>query len=198
VPLTAPDSGPPPFTPLASLKLSCGTGALRTGVYTPSASVPTISSASFTFLYHRSKAIDAMAEPIGIASGLVALATFAFKSSITLHNTIKSFKVHPIRVRNLLEQLEALSGVLQSLTETVTAAVDVDLSELELPLLRCGTACKEFGEELVKCSSRSGGTRASFRDWARLQYMGGDMDNFMQMLAGYKSTIIIALFDASL
>ena len=49
--------------------------------------------------------IDAMADPISLASGLLALATFAFKSSITLYKTVESFQVHPKRVRDLKEEL---------------------------------------------------------------------------------------------
>jgi Fungal N-terminal domain of STAND proteins len=139
-----------------------------------------------------------MAEAIGLASGLLALATFAFQSSITLFQTVQSFQSHLTRVRNLLEELEALSGVLRSLTETVRATSDMDLSALNLPLLRCGKACKEFEQEILKYSSRSSGNRTSFRDWAKLRYMGDNIDGFKQTLAGYKSTIVIALTDASL
>ena len=139
-----------------------------------------------------------MAEPIGLASGLLTLAAFAFKSSVTLFQTVQSFQFHPKRVRDLKDELEALTAVLGSLTETVGAQTDMDLSALDLPLLRCGNACKEFEHDLVKCSSRSSSSRTSFRDWAKLKYMGDDINGFTQLLAGYKSTIIIALTDANL
>ena len=139
-----------------------------------------------------------MAEPIGLASGLLALATFAFQSSIALCNTVQSFQSHPKRVRDLIEELEALDGVLGPLTEIVSATTDVDLSALDLPLLRCGNCCKEFEQEIMKCSSRSGGSWTSFRDWAKLRYMGEDIDGFRRLLAGYKLTINIALTDANL
>jgi hypothetical protein len=139
-----------------------------------------------------------MAEAIGVASGLLALTAFAFKSSVTLYQTLQSFQFHPKQLRDLNEELEALSGVLGSLTETVSATTDVDLSALELPLRRCGNACKEFEQEIMKCSTRSGGTRTSFRDWAKLRYMGDNIDGFRQLIAGYKSTINIALTDAHL
>ena len=139
-----------------------------------------------------------MAEPIGIASGLLTLATFAFQSSVNLVQTIQSFQNHPIVVRDLNEELQALSDVLHSLTQTVNATTDVDLSALELPLLRCGTACKDFEEKITKLSSHSRGKGTSFRDWAKLQYMGDNIDGFKRLLAGYKSTIIIALTDANL
>jgi len=136
--------------------------------------------------------IKAMAEPISLASGLLALATFAFQSSITLYEMVQEFQNHPQRVRRLNEELEALGEVLRSLTKTVGETTDIDLSALEIPLLRCGRACEEFGREIMKCSSRSGGSRTSFRDWATLKYMGGGMNDFSQLLSGYKSTIIIA------
>jgi hypothetical protein len=139
-----------------------------------------------------------MAEPISLASGLLALATFAFQSSITLYNTIQSFQNHPERVRSLARELEALQGVLSTLSDTLSATTDVDISALSLPLLRCGKACKEFEEELKKCSSRSSNGRTSFRDWAKLKYMGDGIDDFRQLLAAYKSTISIALTDANL
>jgi hypothetical protein len=139
-----------------------------------------------------------MAEPIGMASGLLALSGFAFQATITLYKMVQSFQFHPKQIRDLEEELEALSGVLGSLTQTVSATIDVDLSALELPLLRCGNACKEFEQEIIKCSSRSGGNRTSFRDWAKLRYMGDNIDGFRQLLAGYKSTINIALTDANL
>jgi hypothetical protein len=139
-----------------------------------------------------------MAEPIGLASGLVALATFTFQASVALFETVNSYNSHQQRVRDLAEETSALSGVLSSLTETVSASANLDLSALEIPLRRCGKACKEFEQEIKKCSLRSGGNRASFRDWARLRYMGEDIDGFRRVLLGYKLTITIALSDVNL
>jgi hypothetical protein len=139
-----------------------------------------------------------MAEAIGVASGVLTLATFAFESSVTLYQLLRSFQSHPSRVRQLQEELEALSQVLKSLTETVNATPDLNVSVLDLPLKRCGYACKEFEQELLNCTKRSGGDKKSFRDWAKLKYMGGDIQDFTQSLTGYKLTIVIALTDVSL
>ncbi|GKT44620.1 uncharacterized protein ColSpa_04801 [Colletotrichum spaethianum] len=139
-----------------------------------------------------------MAEAVGLASGVLTLASFAFKSSVSLYSTVKGYKYHPKRVRDLVQEAKDLSEVLSLLTDTVHAAADLDLSVLELPLRRCGEACKEFEHELARCSSRSGGDRTSFRDWVKLQYMGDGIDEFTHLLAGYKSTIHIALADANL
>lgn len=144
------------------------------------------------------KLIGAMAEPISLASGLLTLATFAFQCSISLYETAKSFQSHQQRVRDLIEELGALSAVLSSLTETVNSLRDIDFSALKVPLLRCGSACQDFEKEILKCSSRSSGNRTSFRDWAKLRYTGEDIDGFRRSLAAYKLTISIALTDAHL
>jgi Fungal N-terminal domain of STAND proteins len=139
-----------------------------------------------------------MAEFIGVASGWLAQASFAFQSSITLVKTLQSFQHHSERVRALKEELEALIAVLDPLIEKFGPTTDVGLSALGLPLRRCGIACKEFEQEIVKLLSRSGGSRMNFRDWAKLRYMGDDIDGFRQLVAGYRSTIVIALTDANL
>jgi hypothetical protein len=138
-----------------------------------------------------------MAEAIGLASGLLALTVFAFQSSVSLSQVVDSFQSNKKIIRELKEELEALSGVLQSL-EQAAADNGQYLSSLSLPLLRCGKACKDFEEVIVKCTAHSGGSRTSFRDWAKLKYMGDDIAGFKDMLAGYKSTINIAFAGANL
>jgi hypothetical protein len=139
-----------------------------------------------------------MAEAIGIASGLVALTAFAFKSSVALYQTIGSFRHHSDTVRDLRNELEALQGALHSLTETADGAAGGDFSALSLPLLRCGNACRDFEQKILSSASRSDNARANFRGWAKLRYLGDDVDNFRRMLSGYKSTILIAITDATL
>lgn len=139
-----------------------------------------------------------MAEPLALASGILALATFAFQSSVSLHKTVNSFRSHPKRVRDLLSELEALSNVLGSLVDLIESNSTADLSILSLPLLRCGNVCKEFQQELLRYVSQSNSNRTSFRDWARIMYMGDHIDDFRYLLAGYKATINIALTNATL
>ncbi|RDL32368.1 Uncharacterized protein BP5553_08824 [Venustampulla echinocandica] len=138
-----------------------------------------------------------MADPISTASGVLALAVFALKSSQVLYQTVASFQSNQRIVRELREELEALDAVLQALRDTATNT-DPGLTMLSLPLFRCGNACKDFEAVIVKCTAHSNGSRTSFRDWAKLRYMGDDISGFKNMLAGYKSTVIIALGDANI
>ena len=138
-----------------------------------------------------------MADPIGIASGLLTLATFALKSSVSLYYAVESFRSSQRVIRELKEELNALNGVLLSLQETA-ATNDANVKGLNLPLFRCGKACEDFEQVIIKCTAHFGGSRTSFREWAELKYMGDDIIGFKNMLAGYKSTISIALGDANL
>jgi len=138
-----------------------------------------------------------MGDPISTASGVLALAVFALKSSSMLYDLVKSFQSNQRTVRELKDELEALSGVLKSLQETA-AGTDIDLTSLKLPLMQCGKACKAFEEIILKCTAHTKGPRTSFRDWAKLRYLGSDIAEFKNTLAGYKSTISIALGDANM
>jgi hypothetical protein len=133
-----------------------------------------------------------MGDPLSAASGIVALVTFALQSSKILYDTVVSFQKLPKFIQDLKDEVEALNEVLQTLQRTV-AGSDVDLTALELPLRQCGKACKDFAASIAKCSKHTTASRSSFRDWAKLRYLGDDIIGFQKMLAGYKATITIAL-----
>jgi hypothetical protein len=136
-------------------------------------------------------------EPISAASSVLTLVVFAFQSSQALYQVVDSFRNNQRTVRELKEELGALGGVLQSLEQTATSP-NINFASLKLPLLRCGKACSDFEAVIVKCTLHSGGSRTSFRDWAKLTYLGKNIDGFKNMIGSYKSTISIALGDANL
>ncbi|KAK6337870.1 hypothetical protein TWF696_001348 [Orbilia brochopaga] len=137
-----------------------------------------------------------MADPISLTSGLIAITVFTLQASRALFATVSSFKSTKRVLRELNEELVALDGVLVSLQDTINGS-NTDLTALKLPLLRCGKACEEFDVIIGKCTTTSGGVRA-IRDWAKVQYMGEDITGFRVLLAGYKSTITIAICDANM
>ncbi|KAM0435653.1 hypothetical protein ACHAQK_008224 [Fusarium lateritium] len=139
-----------------------------------------------------------MADGLSVASGVVALVTFAFQSSTVLFKTVRSYKTQDADARALKFELSELTTVLQSLLETATNHPDINFNALELPLLRCGKTCEEYGKLIARCTKHSNGTRPSFRDWIGQQYLKGDITDFKEMLAGYKSTINIALANANI
>lgn len=137
-----------------------------------------------------------MAEAISLASGVLALTTFAIQSTKTLFDVVESFRNKARTVRELKEELEALEQVLLSL-QAIQNDPEIDLSTLKLPLLRCGQACEGFAELVQRCTSGSNKDK-SFRTWMMLTYRGRDIISFRNLIGVYKSTIAIALADANM
>ena len=140
---------------------------------------------------------EPMADPLSVSSALLAIITATATATKTLHETIQTFKNHQRCIRQLLDELAGLAGVLDSLRASAVQGDDI-FEPLKLPLLQCSRACSEFRELVLRCNKHAGGSRTSFRDWARLRYMDADIQSFASMLAGYKSTIAIAVADANL
>jgi hypothetical protein len=138
-----------------------------------------------------------MTDPLSITAGVVALAGAAFQTSKLLHDTIDSFQNNLKTIRELKQETLGLSEVLKALEE-VGALHEQRLTSLHQPLRQCSKACEEFNGLLIDCTKHSGGSRNSFRDWAKVRYLGGDISKFKDMLAGYKATITIALAGATL
>jgi hypothetical protein len=137
-----------------------------------------------------------MAEVIGLASGLLTLIGFAYKSSKSLYDLLHDIQNCPKAIRQLRDELGDVGGVLQSLERTVSNEDD-DFTTLKIPLQRCGDACREFQEIFTKFNSGNS-KRAQLRDWVMVKYMGEEISGFKDVLAGYKSTICIAIGDANL
>jgi hypothetical protein len=138
-----------------------------------------------------------MGDPLSIASGVLALSVFAFKSSVSLYQSVENFQSNKKEIRELKGELETLKNVIQSLQKFASKDED-QFKTLCLPLLRCGQACNDFEKVIADCTKHSSEPRTSFRDWAKLQYLGSDIVGFKNMLAGYKATIGIAIGDINL
>ncbi|KAL6359172.1 hypothetical protein LRP88_06592 [Fusarium phalaenopsidis] len=80
---------------------------------------------------------------------------------------------------NILDTLEKISRVEASM-----------LALLKGPVERCRQLCQAF-EVVMK--DFAGKSSTGFRDWAKLEFMKGDINEFMRTLSGYKSTISIGL-----
>ena len=140
-----------------------------------------------------------MADPLSVTASVLAVAGFALKSSLVLHATIRGFQSQNKDARALKAEVGDLSGVLESLLETVANNPTLDFKALEVPLQRCGNACDEYGKLITRCTKHSSeGSRPSVRDWITQKYLQGDINDFKAMLATYKSTINIALANANL
>lgn len=133
-----------------------------------------------------------MAEAVGAASAITTFVALALKATILLCQTVQSVQSRERLIRELREELQDLSDLLENLQE-LTSHTDIDLKALESLLKRCADACTDFNILVKDCTQHSSETRYSKRDWLKIRYMGEDISGFRNMLAGYKSTITIAI-----
>lgn len=139
-----------------------------------------------------------MADPLSVTSAVVGLITASCQASKALRDTIHSYRYHTKNVRDLRNELEALEGTLQLLDATLASLNSDDFAALELPLRRCGCACEEFKQSLERCAGRNDDDKAKFRGWLKIRWMNSDINGFKDTLAGYKSTIAIAIAGVNL
>lgn len=139
-----------------------------------------------------------MADPLSITSALVGLIAFSCGASKALRDTIQSFKYHPKYVRDLCDELCALEDVLKLLEQSLASSGEAEYAILQVPIQRCGRSCDEFKQALQKCSKQDYSDGVSFRGWLRIRWIGSDIHGFKDTLAGYKSTIAIAMAGVNL
>ncbi|RYP42956.1 hypothetical protein DL768_010164 [Monosporascus sp. mg162] len=130
-----------------------------------------------------------MADPLSVTASLIAVATAAIQSANALKETVKRYRERDKTLQRLQEYLEDLIRTLKAL-EDIPALETSMLSLLQGPVSRCAQICHEF-ESSMKCFHSE--SKAGFRDWMKLEFMKGNINDFMDALAGYKSTIAIAL-----
>jgi hypothetical protein len=111
---------------------------------------------------------------------------------------LQSSQTRPLAIKfPRQEELQALNHALEALQQ-LAADNEKALKALKLPLLRCAKICRDFEDVINRFSTHSDQQRTSFRDWAKLQYMGSDITHLKNTLAGYKATINIAIGGATL
>lgn len=134
-----------------------------------------------------------MAEPVKLDSRVSISVTSTLKSTNILYEKIKSSQFLPKEVRDLLREIEYLTGVLEALREVVGCITDVYLSLLGLPLEKCANACEDFEGRITNYLQHVSISQMKLQDWAQLTYMYENIDGFRRLLAGYKLTIIVIL-----
>ncbi len=130
-----------------------------------------------------------MADPLSITASVVAVVTAAIQSTKSLSATVKRYKDRDKTLNRLQHELEDLTTVLSSLKEA--ANPDKSISTLlKGPVDRCRQVCREFEDAMEKFSGKK---KTGLRDWTKMEFMRGDIHDFMDTLASYKSTIMVGL-----
>ncbi|EGY20843.1 uncharacterized protein VDAG_02367 [Verticillium dahliae VdLs.17] len=130
-----------------------------------------------------------MADPLSISASILGVVTAAIVTTRSLKETVQRFRDRDRSLRRLVEQLTDLITVLDALQEVAHVEASM-LTLLEGPVDRCRQLCHEFQDAMEDFKGKSS---MGFRDWTKMEFMKGDINEFMDTLSGYKSTISVGL-----
>ena len=130
-----------------------------------------------------------MADPLSIAASELAVVIDAIQSIRSLTETVKRFKERDKTLRRLHDELDDFINILNALKE-VCQSESLTLVLLRGPISRCSQLCRELENSIKEFSRKS---KAGLRNWAKMEFMRGDINEFTDTLIGYKSTISIGL-----
>ncbi|KAL2862590.1 uncharacterized protein BJX67DRAFT_366106 [Aspergillus lucknowensis] len=128
-------------------------------------------------------------DPVSISASVLTVITAAIQSANTLKGTVTRFKERNKTLGRLQDELEDLTKVLDLLQNAVNTDASV-LALLQGPVERCSQLCSEFEDSIEVFAKKS---KTGFRDWTRMEFMRGDINQFIETLARYKSTISVGL-----
>ncbi|KAM5363807.1 hypothetical protein ACJZ2D_011841 [Fusarium nematophilum] len=128
-------------------------------------------------------------DPLSISASGIAIATAAIQSTRSLKDTITRFKERDKTLARLQHELEDLSNILNVLKGAFGSGVST-MAHIEGPVSRCNQICREFDTAMQAFSRKS---KIGIRDWTKMEFMKGDINEFMDTLAGYKATISVSL-----
>ena len=130
-----------------------------------------------------------MAEPISSTASMLAITTYAIQSVESLNETVSRFRGRNRALNGLHNELDQLCNVLSSLKEVARTELSL-AAPLKRPINHCGQMCQEFEQTILSFNKSS---ETSFRDWAKLEFMRGDINEFTDTVSAYKSTIAVVL-----
>lgn len=122
----------------------------------------------------------------GIGLAIVPLALQSIKS---LKDIVTRYKGRDNTLARLYHVLDDLDNILVVLEQAVDSEASMR-ALLEGPVSRCNLLCREFETAMQAFGGKS---KMGFRDWTKMEFMKGDINEFMDRLAGYKATISVGL-----
>ncbi|OQN95280.1 hypothetical protein B0A48_18751 [Cryoendolithus antarcticus] len=134
-----------------------------------------------------------MADPISVTSGVIALVSFGLQTSKAIYKSIESLNNHTKFVRDLNDEVKGFQNVLEELEVVISDDFVAKFTSIRLPLFSCAAACQDFNVLIRECTPNTTDSHRSMRDWTRLQFKAGDINDFRSTLSAYKSTIQIAI-----
>jgi len=128
-------------------------------------------------------------DPLSITASVLTIITAAIVSAKTLHETVGRYKGRDKTLGRLQDGLTDLITILKSLEEVAHNEAPV-LALLKGPIGRCAQVSADFEDAMKTFSGKS---KTGLIDWAKMEFMRGNINEFIDILADYKSTITVGL-----
>ncbi|KAJ6784626.1 hypothetical protein PWT90_04482 [Aphanocladium album] len=137
-------------------------------------------------------------DPLSIIASVLAIVTAGVQSAKSLKEAIQRYKTRNTTLLRLLAEVKDVENILHSLAQLLeatnqrpAASAETSLTELLCaPIERCTQLCGDFESAMGRFGGKS---KTGFTDWAKMEFMKGDINQFMDTLAGYKATISVGL-----
>jgi len=129
-----------------------------------------------------------MADTLGVSASIIAEVTATIMSTKSLCTAVERYK----KRNRTLSRLQAELGELIVVFDSLREAIDSNAAILELLvglMNRCRRVCADFEKAMEKFHAKP---YVGLRDWVKMEFMKSDINDFIDILAGYKSTIMIA------
>ncbi|KAJ5703573.1 hypothetical protein N7493_011498 [Penicillium malachiteum] len=142
-----------------------------------------------------------MAEAASLTASIIGIVTLAYQSSKTLYELIDSILNAPKHLKDLNEDVTAITQVLSSRKSSVEGTSDDELSDGvknslrdSLPAIQgCERVCNELFKRISQITSHSSSTNIRRYDRLRLKFQDKAILAFKYRIESYKSTLSIVL-----
>jgi hypothetical protein len=128
-------------------------------------------------------------DPLSISASALTLIAATIATVQALQETVKRYKGRDKTLGRLQDGLKDLITILNSLEAVANDETPV-MTLLKGPVSRCAQVCHEFEDAMKVFNGKS---KTSLKDWTRMEFMRGDINEFIDTLTDYKSTITIGL-----
>ncbi|KAH6708892.1 hypothetical protein BKA61DRAFT_490949 [Leptodontidium sp. MPI-SDFR-AT-0119] len=123
------------------------------------------------------------------SASVLAVIAAAITTIKILNKTVGRYRRRDKTLARLQGGLYDLISILQSLKEAAAVETPI-LALLKGPVGRCAQVSREFEAAMKTFDAKS---KSSLKDWTKMEFMRGDINEFIDTLADYKSTIMIGL-----
>ena len=128
-------------------------------------------------------------DPLSIPASAMAMVAITAQSTRSLRNLVAHHADHDRALASLYNVLENLYNNLKALEQTATPEASTG-TILEGPIRRCDLLCQDFERAMQEFAMKP---TAGLRDWSKMEFTAGDINEFVDILTGYQATISVGL-----